>query len=234
MLFPLGGIPATEYDATFTIAPTSKFGHSSDTVLAAVEMQIHNTGSERIEFPFMVLSSDPGTGATEPTSVEPRVLNGSQPVQLDEVDEQTAADMAVQRVAAGGADPAKQEETRQFVLTALRSAERRKIGRTHIEAGAQRRIVLQQRLRVLPDPSDGAFVFQTIAPSPLLTTPTGGRVSVFVLMPFKDGDVQPTVLGDDPRTERNYGYTLTPVQQRDVVSWFWQNDPVLRLAYRYA
>ncbi len=59
-------------------------------------------------------------------------------------------------------------------------------------------------------------------------------MSVYVLMPFKDGDVQPTVLGDDPRTERNYGYTLTPVLQRDVVAWFWQNDPVLRLAYRYA
>lgn len=234
MLFPLGGIPATEYDATFTIAPTSKFGHSSDTVLAAVEMQIHNTGSERIEFPFMVLSSDPGTGAVEPASVEPRVLNGSQPVWLDEVDEAAAAEAAVQRVAAGGADSAKQEEARQFVLTALRSAERRKIGRTHIEAGAQRRIVLQQRLRVLPDTTDGAFVFQTIAPSPLLTTPAGGRVSVYVLMPFKDGDIQPTVLETDPRTEQGYGFKCTPVQQRDVVSWFWQNDPVLRLAYRYA
>lgn len=156
---------------TFTVAPTSRFGHSSDTVLAAVEMQIHNTGSERIEFPFMVLSTDSGANATAPESVEPRVLNGSQPVVLDEVDEAAAAEEAVRRVAAGGADAATQEAARQFVLAALRSAERRKIGRTHIEAGAQRRIVLQQRLRVLPDPTDGAFVFQTVAPSPLLTTP---------------------------------------------------------------
>lgn len=239
MLFPIGGIPAAEYDATFTIAPTSRFGHSSDTVLASVEMQIHNTGSERIEFPFMVLSTDPGTGAeAAPESVEARVLNGSQPVTLtsDEVDEVAAAEAAVQRVAAGGGDATKQEEARQFVLKALQSAERRKVGRTHIEAGAQRRLVLQQRLRVLPDPADGAFVFETIAPSPLLTTPAGGRVSVYVLMPMKDGDVRPEVLDADPRTVRDFGFTITrtPELQRDVAWWYWQNDPVLKLAYRYA
>lgn len=239
MLFPLGGIPAIEYDATFTIAPTSRFGHSSDTVLASVEMQIHNTGSERIQFPFMVLSTDSGVGAdAAPESVEPRVINGSQPVTLttDEVDEAAAAEAAAQRVAAGGGDAAKQEEARQFVLAALRSAERRKVGRTYIEAGAQRRIVVQQRLRVQPDPADGAFVFETIAPSPLLTTTLGGRVSVYVLMPVKDSDVRPTVLATDPRTVRDYGFTVTttPDLQRDVAWWYWQNDPVLKLAYRYA
>ncbi len=235
MLFPYGGIPAVEYDATFTIAPTSKFGHSSDTVLAAVEMLVHNTGGERIEFPFMVLTTDSGEGASAaPESVEPHVINGSQPVTLtDEVDETAAAAAAVDRVAAGGADAEQQEEARQFVLAALRSAERRKVGRTHIEPGVQRRIVVQQRLRIQPE-ADGVMVFETIAPSPMLTTTLGGRVSVYLLLPYQDSDVMPQVLEDDPRTERRFGYARTQVQQREVISWFWQNDPVLRLAYRYA
>ncbi len=130
MLFPLGGIPAVEYDATFTISPTSRFGHASDTVLASVEALVRNDGSERIAFPFMVLSTDSGEGATEPASVEPKVLNGSQPVTMegDEVDEVQAAEHAVQRVAAGGGDETAQRQAREFVLAALRSAERRQIG----------------------------------------------------------------------------------------------------------
>lgn len=77
MLFPLSGIPAVEYDATFTISPTSRSDHSSDTVLASIEVLVRNDSSERLTFPFMVLSTDSGEGATDPASVEPKVLNGS-------------------------------------------------------------------------------------------------------------------------------------------------------------
>lgn len=235
MLFPLTGIPVVEYDATFTISPTSRVDHHSDTVLASVEMLVRNDSGERITFPFMVLSTDPGTNAREGASVEPKVYNGSDPVEItaDEVDEDAAAEAAVQRVAAGGGDAQAQQEARDFVRKALASAERRRVGRTTLEPNQSRRIVLQQRLRILPDP-DGAYVFRTIAPSPLMTTTVGGRVSVYVLLPFEDPDVSVTVLEDDSRTERGFSYERTQVKQREIVSWFWQNDPLLRLAYRYA
>jgi len=230
MLFPLEGIPVMEYDVTATISPTSRSGHHSDTALVSVEMLVHNTRSEPIQFPFLVLATDPGTGATNAQSVEPKVLNGSQPVQVDEVDEGLAAQLAQQRVAAVGGDALLQEQVGAWVKRALASAERIRRGRTTIRPGESRRIVVQQRLRVLPD-AQGNYRFVTIAPSPLLTVSTRGRVSVYTLLPYEDEDVRIAVVPE--LTEQGFSYELARVKQRQIVSWFWQNDPILRLGYRY-
>ncbi len=234
MLFPLSGIPVVEYDATFTVSPTSRGDHHSDTVLASVEMLVRNDAGERLEFPFMVLSMDSGEGAAAAESVTPKVYNGSTEVTTagrGEVDEQAAAEAAAQRVAAGGGTAQDQQAAREFVRSALASAERRHVGRTHIEPGQTRRILAQQRLRVLPEPDD-AFVFKTVAPSPLLTTTVGGRVSAFVWLPFEDEDVRIEVLKDG-RTQTGFDFQENSVRQRKVVSWYWRNDPVLTVAYRY-
>ena len=77
--------------------------------------------------------------------MEPKVLNGSQPVTLDEINEQQAAELARQRAAQAGADPALQEQVRNGAEQALAKAERIRIGRPKISAGASRRIVVQQR-----------------------------------------------------------------------------------------
>lgn len=231
MLYPLGGIPVSEYDATYVMVPTSRQSHHSDTILASVEMLVRNDASEAISFPFMVLSTDPGTGASNPSSVEPRLLNGSFLVEVDEVDEVQAAELARQRAAAVGADAALQGAIRRWAEEALAKAERIRIGRTHIRPGESRRIVAQQRLRVQPD-DEGRFQFVTIAPSPLLTVATRGRVSVYALLPFEDEDVRVEVL-PAPYTEMGFGYEITKIKNRQIASWFWQNDPIFKLGYRY-
>ncbi len=230
MLFPLAGIPVTEYDVTFTVTPTSRQGHSSDSVLVNIEALVRNDSGEDLQFPFLVLNTDPGSGAKSREAVEPKVLNGSRPVGLDEVDEKQAAELARQRVAAIGGDAELQEEVRRWAEAALSRAERTKRGRTRIRNGESRRIVLQQRIRVLPE-EDGSYRLEMIAPSPLLTIPTRGRVSVVALLPFEDEDVRVTVVPE--LTEQAYSYELGRVKQRQVVSWFWMNDPIFRLGYRY-
>lgn len=234
MLFPLEGIPVVEYDVTLTVTPTSRHGHDSDTVLANTEMLVRNDSAEDISFPFMVMTTDPGDGATDRGSVEPRVLNGSQPVQIeaDELDQDKAAELARQRAAAAGADAGLQETVERWARDALAKAERIRVGRTKIGARSERRIVLQQRLRVQGDEA-GTYKLVTIAPSPLLTLGTGGRVSVYALLPFEDADVRVTVLEESGLTELNFGYELQKIKARQIVSWFWQNDPVFKLAYRY-
>lgn len=236
MLFPRGGIPTIEFDAVFTITPTHKWDHHSDTVFGSVEMLVHNTGSDKLTFPFMVLSTDPGTGAAAAESVKPKVYNGSTDAEVtdeaDDIDIEVEAAEAAQRVLNAGGTQDDAEGAREYVRKALESAKRRFVGRTHIEPGAQRRIVAQQRLRVEPG-DDGVFQFETIAPSPLLVTTTGGRVSVVVLMPFEDEDTRVEIVKDG-RTELGFDYKDDVViRTRKVASWFWRNDPVLRLAYRY-
>ena len=231
MLFPLAGIPVLEYDVTFTVTPTSRQGHSSDSVLVNTEALVRNDSGEDLTFPFLVLNTDPGVGAESREAVEPKVLNGSRPVDLDEVDQAQAAELARQRVAAIGADAELQEEVRRWAEVALSRAERTKRGRTRIRHGESRRIVLQQRLRVLPE-DGGTYCCEMIAPSPLLTIPVRGRVSVVGLLPFEDDDIRVTVVPE--LTEQGYSYELGRVKQRQIVSWFWTNDPIFRLGYRYA
>jgi hypothetical protein len=230
MLYPLGGLPVQEYDLTCTISPTSRTSHNSDTALVSTEMLVQNNTGEKITFPFMVLLTDSGKGAANHASVEPRILNGSQPVEVDEVDEKEAARLAEERVATIGADPALRAQVNRWVEHALAAAERTRIGRTTIKPGESRRIMTQQRLRIQPD-GQGNFQFQTIAPSPLFTVLTRGRVSAYVLLPFEDEDVRISVVPE--LTEQGFGYELTRVKQRQIASWFWQNDPILRLGYRY-
>lgn len=230
MLFPLGGIPVQEYDLTCTISPTSRLAHHSDTALVTTEMLVQNNTGEPIKFPFLVLSTDSGKNVTDSASVEPKIVNGSQPVTVDEVDEVEAARLAQERVAAVGGDPGLQQEVGRWVQQALAKAERIRIGRTTIKPGDSRRILAQQRLRIQPT-ADGAFQFLTIAPSPLFTVVTRGRVSAYVLLPHEDEDVRVTVVPE--LTEQGFGYELSRIRQRQVVSWFWQNDPILRLGYRY-
>lgn len=230
MLFPLGGIPIQEYDLTCTISPTSRLAHHSDIGLVSTEMLVHNNTGAEIKFPFLALSTDSGKNATDPASVEPKLLNGSQPVDVDEVDEVEAGRLAKERIAAVGADPVLQEQAGRWVQQALAKAERIRIGRTTIKPGESRRIVAQQRLRIQPD-GQANFQFVTIAPSPLFTVVTRGRVSAYVLLPHEDEDVRITVMPE--LTEQGFSYELSRVKQRQIASWFWQNDPILKLGYRY-
>jgi hypothetical protein len=235
MLIPNGMFVVREYDATFTITPTSRFDHDSDTVLATVEMLVENSEQQEIEFPFYVLTTDPGTGATSQESVEPHVLNGSRPVEVqpaDEVDENQFAEVMVQRAqAAGMSDAADLEAVRDWGRRALQAAERAKVGRTRIGPNEKRRIILQQRLRVLPEP-DGRFIFETLAPSPVATIPTGGRISVVVLLPWEDEDVKPSVVVEE--STRDFEFEQGRIKMRQLAAWHWRNDPLLRLVYRYA
>lgn len=230
MLIPQNMFTVREYDAVYIVTPTSKFGHGSDSVHAVVEMLVENDQQEEIQFPFVVLSTDSGKGAEDPRSVEPVVLNGSRPVEVgaDQVDEAQFAELMVQRAqAAGVTDPARLDEVRRWGKAVLARAERTRVGRTRIGPGERRRIVLQQRLRILPQ--DGRYIFETIAPSPIATLPAGGRVSLAVLLPWEDEDVRPVVM------EKTEGFEVEQgrVKMRPWVSWHWRNDPVFRLVYQY-
>lgn len=231
MLVPQNLLRVVEFDAMYVVTPTSRFDHSSDTVLATVEMLIENDQQEEIEFPFYILNADPGTGAASTESVAPHVLNGSQPVAIedDEIDEVAFAELMVERARQQGtSDERVLGWIRRWAEATLAKAERVKVGRTKISPGARRRIILQQRIRLLPD-AEQLFVFEVLAPPPLGVIPVGGRISVIVIFPWEDQDVRTEIV---EKTE-GFEVELGRVKMRPWVGWHWQNDPLLRVVYRY-
>jgi hypothetical protein len=239
MLIPLGGFNVNEYDVVLHVTPTSRFGHNSDTVLATVEMQVNNDGGEEISFPFAALSTDPGEGAESESSLEPKLTNGSREVEIigDELDEaaeeQVTTGMVERARAAGISDETELEKVRDWARTVLKKAERIKVGRTKIRAGESRRIILQQRLRVRGDDAQ-RFVLDTIAPTPAAVLSTGGRVSIVGVLPWADEDVKPELLTGKGETTPGFEFESGQIKQRTWVAWHWRNDPVFRLAWRYA
>jgi hypothetical protein len=230
MLIPNSLLCVLEYDAVYVITPTSRQGHSSDTVLATVEMLVENDQTESLEFPFTVLSTDAGAGA-DPKSVRPRVLNGSRMVALsatDEIDEVAMARVAAERARAAGHTDADVRSVELWMHRVLQAAERVHRGRTRLDAGERRRVILQQRLRIQPG-RNGSYVFRTIAPSPIASLAIGGRVSLTVLLPFEDEDIRVVI---ERRTE-GYGLEQGWLKRRQWIAWSWQNDPLLEVEYRY-
>ncbi|HWM62579.1 MAG TPA: hypothetical protein VNP96_01160 [Solirubrobacterales bacterium] len=238
MLIPIGGFRVDEYDETLLVTPTSRFGHSSDTVLATIEMQITNDQAEEISFPFAALSTDPGTGAESDDSIEPKITNGSRQVELvaDELDQEAEQllvnGMTERAQAAGVTDAAALDAVKVWAQTVLDKAQRIKVGRTKIRPNERRRIILQQRIRVQPD-DQGRLILDTIAPTPASTLAAGGRVSVVALLPWEDDDVKPQILTGDGETTQGFEFEQGRIKQRLWVAWHWKNDPVFRLAWRY-
>ncbi len=231
MLIPLSGLPVREYDVVFTVTPTSRQGHNSDSIYLTHELYVVNNTNEKIQFPFVVLSQDPGSGAQNKDSVEPKVTNGSRPVELsdDEIDNELFVDAALQRARQAGVTDAEQlEQVRAWARLVLGRAERTKRGRTTIDPNESRRIVVQQRQRLLVG-EDGTFELTVIAPTPLANLQVGGRVSVVGLLPWEDEDVRPAVVS----VTQGFELEQARIKQRQVVSWHWRNDPVFELRYRY-
>lgn len=239
MLIPIGGFNVQEYDLTLLVTPTSRFGHSSDTVFATVEMQVFNDKNEEISFPFAALNTDAGDGVEDPASIEPKITNGSRTVDVvadeldEEAEEQLVNGMVERAKAAGVTDEAEVEKIRGWAKTVLGKAQRIKVGRTKIRPQESRRIILQQRLRVRPD-DEGRLVLDTIAPAPASTLATGGRVSVVALLPWEDEDVKPQILTGEGQTTEGFEFEQNRVKQRPWVAWHWRNDPIFRLAWRYS
>lgn len=237
MLIPIGGFQVKEYDETLLVTPTSRFGHSSDTVLATIEMLITNDQDEEINFPFAALNTDPGIGADNSESVEPKITNGSREVDIvgDELDpesEKKLVDGMIDRARAGGVEESDVDEVRAWAEAALGKAQRIKVGRTKIRPKEQRRIILQQRIRVRPE-DDGRFILDTIAPTPAATLATGGRVSVVALLPWEDEDVKPEILTGEGETTQKFEFEKGSIKKRPWAAWHWKNDPVFRLVWRY-
>jgi hypothetical protein len=230
MLIPQAMLRILEYDAMFIVTPTSRANHSSDTVLAVVEMLVENDQQEEIQFPFYIMNVDSGAGALSADSVQPHVLNGSQPVEVEdgEVDEDALATQMVERTQAQGvSDPRVLEWVRGWVRETLARAERVKVGRTRIAPATRRRIILQQRIRV--QEQEGRYTLEVMAPPPIGAIAIGGRVSLFVVLPWEDEDVRIEIL------EKTEGFEVEAgrLKVRQWVGWHWRNDPVLKVVYRY-
>lgn len=85
-----------------------------------------------------------------------------------------------------------------------------------------------------PKIEDRVFELQVIGPLPSFVIQAGGSISMVALMPRATA-VQSAVALQDPANEGSEisGKTECELGSRPAVGWFWQNDPLFRIRYRY-
>jgi hypothetical protein len=141
---------------------------------------------------------------------------------------------ARQNAAAQGHDPARIELYLNQLKPELKRAYKSK-EQVHLRPG-QRRFIRSYQRKLLYA-RDGAYEFRGIFPLPQFALALGGSLSVAVALPRAVADV-PVDLIDWTRSYSPQAFGKDPglpaVAGRYVVSWFWQNDPELYVAYHYA
>lgn len=214
------------------IEPGSRYGYRTDAAAINTTLALLNNTGATIHFPLLLATADPEV--LDPSHRSVRV--GSEYPTLAEVEPDAEWDTFANAVSQNAVAQGYAQERIAGYLARLRGEVKRayKSERISLDPGKSRFIRTHQR-KLLPE-RDGAFEFRGIFPLPQFALTTGGTISVAVAVPRTvqgfsvdmldwTRNFSPQAFGKDPG--------LPPVAGRFLVSWFWQNDPELFVAYRY-
>ena len=217
------------------IEPGSRYGYKTDAAAINTTLAVVNNTGAPLSFPLVLATTDPED--RDPSHRRVRVgshepaLEALSDGQVDAEWETFAASVLAQGQAQGH-DRARIGAYLQQLRGAIGRAY--KSERINLAPGQERFIRTHNR-KLLP-PRDCVFEFRGIFPLPQFALATGGTISVAVAVPRSTQrfsvdlldwtrNFSPQAFGKDPG--------LPQIGGRFVVSWFWQNDPELHLAYRY-
>jgi hypothetical protein len=214
------------------IEPGSRYGYRHDAAAINTTLAVINNTGASLEFPLILATTDP----EERDATHRSVRVAGQTPALAEVEVDTEWETLAQAIRSNAAAQGHPAERIERYLERLRSAVRRayKSETIRLEPGQERFVRSHQR-KLLRE-RDGAFEFRGIFPLPQFALAQGGTISVAVAVPRSTQrfsvdlldwtrNFSPQAFGKDPG--------LPPVGGRFLVSWFWQNDPELFVAYRY-
>lgn len=108
--------------------------------------------------------------------------------------------------------------------------------RFQLELGEGNRVVrFFTRLPVIQEP-DGTYKFSELVPREFLQLVTHGDFSVvvFIPRPAQGYDTQPLYNVELVDYSQEAGPAVVKVAERQAVGWYWRQDPILTVRYRYA
>ena len=215
------------------IEPGTRYGHKQDAAAINTTLAVVNNSGAPMTFPLLLATTDPEERDATHRSV--RVAGKApklEPVEIDTEWDTLARAIRDSAVAQG------HDATRIDAYVAELRKDVRKTFKTTemitLQVGQQRFIRSHQR-KLLAE-QNGAFEFRSLFPLPQFALAAGGTLSVAVALPRATQrfgvdlldwtrNFSPQAFGKDPG--------LPQVAGRFLVSWFWQNDPELFVAYRY-
>ncbi len=226
---PLTNIPVRLVDTTIDVVARGDGSHEHDDVFVTTQLQlladvdaaakatlILPLASEAQQQPILRYTNTPITGA--------------QVFTFDPVDRSVYDNEVVEKLEAL-ADGASKREQRDLAVAIGRAAKALSSAAIEVEPG-------QRSLRLFYGISadkvaDREFEFSVVGPLPSFVIQAGGSIGVTTLLPRNTGVVSAEGLTDPANPGSALQRTDANLAGRPVIAWFWQNDPLFRVRYRY-
>lgn len=230
-LQPLNNIPVRIVDTTIDVVARGTGGQDHDDVFVTVQLEL--LGDIDTSEPATLILPLASEAQQQPLlryTDEP--ITGAQVFTFDDVERSVYDEQVVERLEALADGASKKEQKR--LATAISRATK-SLSATVIEVQpGQRQLRLFYGIAA-DRVADKEFEFSVIGPLPSFVIQAGGSIGVVTLLPRNTSVVSAEGLTDP----NNPGSAIQRtdggiIGARFVTGWFWQNDPLFRVRYRYA
>jgi hypothetical protein len=226
---PLNNIPVHTIDTTIDVVSRGDGTHQQDDVFVTVGINLSGEidpsepatlilplASEAQQQPLLRYTDEPITGA--------------QVFTFDEVERSVYDEQVVDRLEKL-ADGASKKEQRSVATAIGRAAQSLSATVVQVKPG-QRRLRLFYSIAA-DKVADREFEFSVIGPLPSFVIQPGGSIGVVAMLPRATQVVSAEAFTDPNNPGSTIQRTDANLGQRTIMGWFWQNDPLFKVRYRY-
>ncbi len=226
---PLNNIPVRNIDTTIDVVSRGDGSHSQDDVFVTVGLDL--VGDIDTSEPATLILPLASEAQQEPLlRYTDAPIRGAQVFTFDEVERSVYDQQVVDRLEKLG-DGASKKEQRAVATAVGRAAKSLSSTIVEVKPG-QRRLRLFYSIAA-DKVADREFEFSVIGPLPSFVIQTGGSIGVIALLPRSTQVVSAEALTDPNNPGSALPRTDATLANRPAMSWFWQNDPLFRVRYRY-
>jgi len=226
---PLNNIGVRNIDTTIDVVSRGDGTHETDDVFVTTSLDlVADIDTSEPVTVILPLASEAQQQPLLRYTDEP--IQGKAVFEFDPVERSVYDEQVVERLEKLGDGASKREQA--SLATAVSRASK-SLSATVVEVRPGQR-KLRLFYSVAADKvADREFEFSVIGPLPSFVIHTGGSIGVIALLPRATTVVLAEALTDPnnpgsalPRTDAN-------LASRPAMSWFWQNDPLFKVRYRY-
>ena len=229
---PLNNIPVRLVDTTIDVVSRGPGTQEHDDVFVTVQLELlGDIDAGQKATLILPLASEAQQQPLLRYTNEP--ISGPQVFTFDPVDRSVYDEQVIDKLEAL-ADGASKREQRDLAVAVGRAAKSLSSTVVEVQPG-QRRLRLFYGIAA-DKVADREFEFSVIGPLPSFVIQAGGSIGVITMLPRNASIVSAEGLTDpnNPGSAIARTDAPQPIGGRVITGWFWQNDPLFRVRYRYA
>lgn len=211
---------------TVDISPGTQYDHKSDGAIITTALIVENPEASELSVPFSLLTADPDEN--RPPIPTLRIKKEVREMGSADYEQEPLVAAAMQLAQQQGGDP---EQTKQSLTTLLAAIDKPRRLKTYVTLKPNQKMLLHfsHRQRIRPE-ADGTMRFKDLAPLPQYCLKTGGSIHYAAALPRPLDGHTANLLLDQCKPA---GLQQAAMGERLWLWWYWQNDPLLEVVYRY-